>query len=212
LSKEEEQLKSLMKVAYAIQTMVITELSDFEPHTARITSKKYDSMSKLPITYERCVDLANQHNALDNIFSDLWLELGESIRSLIIGNYGSIPRSLRWIIESTIFYADFQSEDGSAIEHFKWYLSEEVPLKEQRYRYLLEHIDDVNYELLDQRLILKEKFKTDLSKIKDCLNIFGDPIYPKEVKGIPGEVSELYSKFSGLSHISLQSLEEKRKR
>jgi hypothetical protein len=209
IAEKEEELKSIMKIAQAIQTTVITELNDPHPHVAQITSRKYDDISKLPITYERCVELANKHNAVDEIFANLWLELGESIRNLIIGNYGSIPRSLRWMLESTLFYADFQEDSGNAVEQFNEYLQEESPLRERRYRYLLHHIDDSNFELLDERLLLKERYEINFSRIKEQVKIFGDARYPKEVKGIPGELSELYRKFSALIHISQQSLEEK---
>jgi hypothetical protein len=209
LKKEEERLKSLNDVAEAIQTMVITELSDFEPHLEKITGRGNNNKAKLSITNERCVHLANQHNAVYHIFSNLWLELGESIRSLIIGNYLSVSRSLKWMIESVIFYADFQEDCDNASELFDSYLKEESPLREKRYLYLLQHIDDSNYELLDDRLLLKEKFDTKFKIIREQLQIFGDAGYPKEVKGIPGELSELYRKFSGLSHISQQSIEER---
>jgi hypothetical protein len=53
---------------------------------------------------KRALELANLENNLLNIFPDLWEELGETIRNLVARSYRSVFRSLRWLIESAIFW------------------------------------------------------------------------------------------------------------
>jgi hypothetical protein len=211
LRKQREELDILLDVAQAIQTVFVVEIDDFDTHLATITKGRYTHTSVLKKKDQRCVKLTIQHNPVYNIFRNLWLELGESIRSLIIGNYGSIPRSLRWMIESTIFYADMQNDSPNAVDRFNYYLNDKSGLTLSAYRYLLNHISNNNYELLNNRLKLKEiGISTRYKDLVNNLGIFNDNS-PNEIKGIPGELNSLYRQFSGLSHISQKSLEEKKK-
>ena len=47
--------------------------------------------------------------------------ISTAIRSLIIGNYSSVYGSLRWIIESMMFWTDIHSEKENFIELFEFF-------------------------------------------------------------------------------------------
>jgi len=106
LRKQKEQLDILLDTAQEIQIVFVAEINYSDAHIPNITKGKYISRSMLTEKDQRCLDLAVKHNAFYYIFSNLWIELGESIRSLIIGNYNSISQSLRWMIESTALYVN----------------------------------------------------------------------------------------------------------
>ncbi|MGB6594528.1 MAG: hypothetical protein WA323_14355 [Candidatus Nitrosopolaris sp.] len=81
-----------------------------------------------------------------------------AIRSLIIGNYSSVSRSLRWIIDSAVFWTDMQSDYATASAIYEHY-SNSQPMDNREYSYLLRHTTDLNYELLEERLSLKDRWK-----------------------------------------------------
>jgi hypothetical protein len=67
--------------------------------------------------------MADLEYSLLDMFPDLWEELGEAIRNLIISNYRSVCRSLRGIIESAVFCADMELDKvhNDALAHFNHY-------------------------------------------------------------------------------------------
>jgi hypothetical protein len=66
----------------------------------------------------RCIGLAVAENNIFDIFFDVARQFGEAIRNIMIGNCNSVPRSLRWILETIIFWANMLDENRDASEAF----------------------------------------------------------------------------------------------
>jgi hypothetical protein len=65
----------------------------------------------------RCIGLAVAENNIFDIFIDVAREFGEAIRNIMIRNYNSVPRSLRWILETIIFWANMLMRTGMRAKH-----------------------------------------------------------------------------------------------
>lgn len=207
LGKHSAKVNNILTAAARIEYFVYdTGLRNAEAHVSAITQGKFSSLARMNTRHKNCVDLANTENTILNIFFDLWRELGETIRSLIIGNYISINRSLRWIIESVVFWADMQTDRGTATEAFNYFLTDTSLAKKKEYLFVYNYIKHRNRALLAERLSLKEKYrKPSFGEICNKLSsLNGD----KKRDLIKKELQKLYSDFSGFSHISTGSLPE----
>jgi hypothetical protein len=189
---------------------------EIDPHLMNISGGKYLSKRKLSEKARHELELTNREYTLEEIIMNLWFELGEAIRNLLIGNYGSVHRSLRWILESAVFWTYLQIDtEQNAKEIFEEYLEESVDRK--RYGYLSEHISDMNQIIFDEHLHIKEKFgkpsvkeminSLESYKIKDDTTKDAQATN-KTIGGIISELSYLYHEFSGMIHISLDALHE----
>jgi len=195
---------------------------DIEPHLATVTKGKYLLRSNLPRKAKWALEVANHENTLLNIFPDLWEELGEVIRNLIASNYRSVSRSLRWLIESGIFwmYVELDKEINNAIDHFDNNCIS-MP-KPHSYSFNVEYIIHYNFDILHERLRLKEKYGK--PSIRDSVNrlddfkiskktdpkLKGNGIRIKEINStidkMKTQLTELYHDFSAFSHITVESL------
>jgi hypothetical protein len=129
----------------------------------------------------------------------------------MIGNYSSVYKFLRWIIETIAFWADMEKDNENAIARFKYYFEEELPMTEKRYSYLERHILDT--------LIFEEKLKSRQKDVKmNKAYSFGDMVkhghssnskmVNKILDSIVKDYNRLYNEFSSLIHVSLDSLKE----
>ncbi|MFZ0897111.1 MAG: hypothetical protein WAZ77_21635 [Candidatus Nitrosopolaris sp.] len=93
-------------------------------HYKKITWHKSKSKTSFQYKNRYYLKLAQLGiHPITEICIDLWTELGTAIRSLIIGNYSSVYGSLRWIIESMMFWTDIHSEKENFIELFELLLA-----------------------------------------------------------------------------------------
>jgi hypothetical protein len=147
-------------------------------------------------------------DTLVNIFPDLWEELGEAIRNLIVSNYRSVFRSLRWIVESVVFWADIELDKkyNDAIAHFDNYYHNYSMSKENT-SFLSEYIVHYNIDLIDERLHLKEKYgkPTFKESVNNLTHLNKDKKIEKVVDKIQRELNTLYHDFSAFTHISMES-------
>lgn len=136
----------------------MSEGIEIDAHVSTITKGKCSSKSHLGQKYRRCIELADLENTLLNIFPDLWEELGEAVRNIIIRNYRSVFRSLRWIIESIVFWADLELDKkrNDAMAHFNYYYYNE-PMSDENFHFLSEYIIHYNSDFIDDRLYMKNR-------------------------------------------------------
>jgi hypothetical protein len=138
----------------------------------------------------------------------LWEELGEAIRNLIISNYRSVYRSLRWIIESTVFWANMELDKkyGDAKAHFNNYYHN-VSMSKDNISFLYEYIIHYNLDLINEHLHLKEKYGKPQFKetVKNLTKLTKDENVKRTIGKIRQEPESLYHDFSAFAHISIES-------
>lgn len=210
LNSNRKDLETLAKTISKLELFGI-ESQMGDAHVSNISMGKITSISAASKNQKRCMDLIRREYFLNTIFFDLCRELGEAIRSLVIGNYSSVSRSLRWIIESAVFWTDMQGEYWTASAAYEHFTTLDPPMDIKEYSYLRRHISDLHYYQLEDRLSLKEKWKK--YSIRDILEgnviLQAEGAY-KKPKGhsFKSEIEQLYKELSGFDHISIESLQE----
>jgi hypothetical protein len=206
--KNEKEIDILIETVAKIELFVIESVT-YEPHIDLISEGNFTSLKSLNINNKRYMILVNKGYLLLEFYFDIFREIGEAIRSMLIGNYHSISRSLRWIIESSVFFADMQSDNLVAIESYKYY-KEEIDLTKQNFDFLRNYTYNSKSELISERLFLKEKWKK--YNLSDMIHnkILSENIKFGKPKGysLKENINELYKQFSGYEHISEESLSE----
>lgn len=199
------QLSIMMKLCgqfeyYMIEMSQESFISKLESRIS--TTKKRDKNTRM------CLNLALADDSSRVVFFDLWRELGEAIRALMCGNYKSVYRSLRWIIEATIFWAEMQTDLEKAKTYFQDYYEQRDNLTKSEYQILLREITSVSSAILEERLFLKDKYK--LVRIEDALRSIRVLKNRPEYDGskLRNSLSKAYRKFSGYSHMSLETVIE----
>jgi hypothetical protein len=200
----------LLDVAAAFEYLVI-HWTDPTLHIQRLLNKKYKSTARIPQTIRWSLDLASRHDTCAMLFFDLWRELGEALRELVCSNYDSVPRSLRWMIETCVFWADMQLDDNCAQELFEYYHSQKIKLTRKEYARMCLEIIRVGEARLDERLIFKEKFRSPSIKqiIQDLLILKTDSKFDyKDKVALKKELMSCYSEFSQYAHTTLSTVKE----
>jgi hypothetical protein len=216
MDNHSHEMDTLKKAIDVLEDFFMEDAVEIDPNLSNISGGKYVSRRRLSIKARRALDLANVDNTLLEMIINLWFELGEARRNLIIGNYGSVHRSLRWILESGVFWTYLQiDKEQNAKKLFEDHLEDSIDKK--RYEYLTEHLFDVNQIIFDKHLHIKEKFgKPSIKEMINSLEFYKkknnktkDDHNPNKTIGyIISELSGLYHDFSALVHISLNSLDE----
>ena len=197
-----------LKVLAQVEYFVIDTV-DVDAHISKITHLRYTHRS-IDAGHKMCVELACVENTITDIFFDLVKEFGEATRSVIVGNYNSIPRSLRWILESTIFWANMQDENRNSTEAFEDYC-EHLPISKTRYKYLRGQIRQVNYDLLVQRMTLKDEWHISFRDIVSKINVIkSDSKFFRKPKGFSfdSKIRSLYHVLSTYEHTTFETLSE----
>ena len=84
----------------------MSDASEIDPHVSNISDGKYVLKKKLSEKVRRALELTDEENTLLEMTMNLWFELGKALRNLMIGNYGSVYRSL-------IYMSNTHTEDDS---------------------------------------------------------------------------------------------------
>ncbi len=201
-------LDLLVRTTDVIEHFFMGEEMGIDAHILKITKGKYSHKSDLGFRYKRAIELADLENTILDIFPDLWEELGEAIRNLIISNYRSVSRSLRWIIESIVFWADVELDKkiNDAISHSNDYY-QNLSMAKENYSFQSEYILHYNRDHLDDRLYLKERDgKPGFGESVNSLNPLKRDGIISQVTKIQKELKALYHDFSAFTHISVESL------
>jgi hypothetical protein len=211
LNSNRLDLEILIKTVSKAEEFAIESMRA-DAHVHNISKRKITSISAASKNQKRCMDLVRRTYLLNTIFFDLCRELGEAIRSLVIGNYSSVSRSLRWIIESAVFLTDMQGDYGTASEVYEHFTTFHHPsMDNKEYSYQCRHVSDLNYDLLEDRLSLKEKWKkygiNDILGDNVILQVEG-PYKKSKGHSLKSEIQKLYKELSGFDHISIESLQE----
>jgi hypothetical protein len=187
----------------------LIDTTDVNPHISTISHLRY-THRRIDAGHKMVVELSCLENTITDIFFDLVKEFGEAIRSLIIGNYNSIPRSLRWILESTIFWASMQDESRDSTEAFDDYCRH-LPISKTKFKYLRGELRQVNYELLVQRLSLKDEWHVSFRDIVSKIGVIKtNSNFFKKVRdfSFDKKIHSLYHHFSTYEHITFETLSE----
>lgn len=218
LRNHDDELTSLIIALDIIDSFFQIEGDEYEAHYKKITWHKSKSKTSFQYKNRYYLKLAQLGiHPITEICIDLWTELGTAIRSLIIGNYSSVYGSLRWIIESMMFWTDIHSEKENFIELFEFFRKDEPRLSKNQFSKLYYHEFEMAHILPDEQLRLKEKFDRrhfEEATLK-AISVFRNYNVNKDViETISKTLGSLYKEFSALGHISSHSLEmiEKRKR
>lgn len=209
LNSNRKDLEVLTGTVSKLEIFAI-ESETADAHVFNISKGQIKSITAASRDQKRHMKLVERQYSLNVIFFDLCRELGEAIRSLIIENYSSVSRSLRWIIESAVFWTDMQCDYATASVTYEDY-SNSQPMDNQEYSYLLRHTFDLNYVLLEERLSLKERWKK--YTIRDILDhnvtLNAEHAYKKpKDHSLKKEIELAYKELSGFDHISPNSLQE----
>jgi hypothetical protein len=206
-----DKLNLLLNSIVIIDSFFTLQTFEYRPHILSMTSPQGSDV-KLDEKRRRCLELANLHDGITTISFDLWSELGEVIRNLMIANYSSIYRSLRWIIETIAFWRDMEKDNENAKDRFSYYFNKESPMTKRRFSYLYKHILDTS--IIEDRLKFKQKYLKKNYSFEDMVRN-GHTSKSKSVNKVLDIIIEnykkLYGEFSSVSHVSLRSLIETEK-
>jgi len=203
----------LLDIVGSLEYLVI-EWNNPDLHFRQFTTKKFDSIKEVPKVVQRCMRLALRHDTSQLVFFDLWRELGQAVRELMCSNYDSVPRSLRWMIEACVLWADMQLDDITAKEHFENYYSQKDKLSQREFNRVFLEIHSVSEGMLEERLVLKEKYRNlNVKEIIDKLPILNlsiskDRSLKNENLYIKKELMKHYSEFSKFAHFTLDTAKE----
>jgi hypothetical protein len=127
INNHSTELSTLKKTLDVLKDFFMSGAIEIDPHILQVSRGRYTSKRKLSDEAKRALELANEENTLLETTMNLWFELGEAFRNLIIGNYGSVHRSLRWIVESAVFWMYLQiDKEEDARELFEGYCEESM--------------------------------------------------------------------------------------
>jgi hypothetical protein len=201
------RINTLLDIAAAFEYLVI-EWSDATLHIERVTDKKYRSVRQAPKEVRWSLRLAGRHDKCELVFYDLWRELGQALRELLCANYDSVQRSLRWMIETCIFWADMQLDGPSVKDMFEDYCSQKGRLTSKEFKRAFSEIYSMNEARLEERLVFKEKFRgPSLGEIAGNLAILKTtPKYKGHL--LREELLKYYRAFSEYVHITLTTAKE----
>jgi hypothetical protein len=202
-----QEVDSLLDLAAAFEYFTF-ELIDATPHIERLTDKKFKSIRQAPREVRWSLRLAGRHNTLLLAFFDIWRELGQALRALLCANYDSVPRSLRWMIETCIFWADMQLDQPSAQELFENYYSQKDLLTPKEFKRASVEIHTINETRLEERLTFKEKFRgPSVNEIMRNLAILKTtPVYQGHI--LKEALAKYHRIFSGYAHATLLTAKE----
>ena len=176
-------------------------------HYKQITRKFENYAQNIPKHEAQSIALTLQYDTTMLVFCDLWRELGLAIRELISSNYEAVSRSLRWIIEATIVWAETQLDNPTASDIYTEIFSKKLSKKEYQ-RKLLE-IFAVNKARFSERLRFKEKYGiVKISDTVDKIKIFKNRKKGEQKNLLRDKIVRLNSEFSTYAHCTVQSLEE----
>jgi hypothetical protein len=200
-------LIELKKGIDVLEYFFTSDTLEIDPHLSNITYNRYLNRNKMHKKMIRCINLANQENALLHVVINSWSEIAEAIRSLVTGNYYSVSRSLRWTLESVLFWTYIQTnKEKDAKDYLDDYYSQSIT--KTRFDYLSEYILDVNRDLFEEHLRMRERHgKPSYGELVKSLDRFEIP--GKNKAEIQSDLKDLYHKFSAMSHISIESLDER---
>lgn len=204
------EIDMLLDVAATFEHLVI-HWTDPTLHIERFFNKKYKSTARIPEAIRWSLDLAARHDTCTMVFFDLWRELGEALRELACSNYDSVPRSLRWMVETCVFWADMQLDDDCAQELFEYYYSQKIKLTRNEYARKCLEIIRVGEARLEERLIFKEKFGSpSIKQVIQDLSILksGSRFDYKDKVALKKELMSCYSEFSQYAHITPSTVKE----
>jgi len=176
-----------------------------EIHYKKISNGKIPSLKMKELDI-RLIDLTNRYFTFGEIFFDLWYELGVAIRNCIIGDYRNVAKSLRWILETACFWANFQLKLGKAPDIFRDLSDDFTKISKREYVDLFHEIRIVNRTRLEERLTMKHELgKPTFPEIANEIRNFERGIKLNELI----ESLKFYHKeFSSLIHVSTRTLEE----
>ena len=202
------KLNNLMEAAAIIEPFsYIVRPDTVEIHYDKISSNQIKSIKKISKQQRKILELTINHYSINEISFDIWSELGAAIRSCIIGDHRSVIRSLRWILESMLFWVNFQvKQEDIATTIYNDYVQEKFSEKE--FLDLFNEIRITHRAKIEERVLMKEKYmKPSFGElVKDLEDL--RYIDPKMIEHIKNELREAYTSYSSLSHISINTLQE----
>ena len=204
------KVDALLDVAATFEYLVIY-WTDPSVHIERFFGEKYKSMARIPRTMRWSLELAARHDTCPLVFFGLWRELGEALRELVCSNYDSVPRSLRWLLETCVFWADMQLDEDCAQDLFEYYHSQKSKLTRSEFARMSIEIRRVSEARLEERLIFKEKFGSPSVKqiIQDLLVLKNRSRSTYKYKvALKREMMDCYSEFSQYAHFTPSTVKE----
>lgn len=209
LKENGKRLDSLLEIAGSLEYLVI-EWTTIDYHFKQITKLEGNSIEEIQKITRRCLRLALRHDTSHLIFFDLWRELGQAVRDLVCGNYDNVFRSLRWMLEACVFWADMQNDDLPAREWFELFIDQRDKVTEEEFKRVFSEIYAVNEARLMERLNLKEKYRR--PSFNDVIESL--PILKNHTKKdvdrprLRKVLRDSYMEFSKYSHITPLTVKE----
>jgi hypothetical protein len=208
LKENQKLLDDLLEFCGDLEYLVI-EWNFPDNHIKQFFDGKFESIEKLPIIKKRCIELAFRHQTSELVFFDLWRELGEAVRELMCSNYDSVARSLRWMIEASVLWADMQLDDDTAQEYFEFYYSQKENLTNKEFKRAWTEVWAIDETRLSERLVFREKFRNiRLGDLLKNFRILRKPSKDMEIHELKQKLFNLYSDFSKYSHINWTTAKE----
>lgn len=157
------------------------------------------------------IELVESELDLVTISIELWIELGEVIRSLFMRNYVSVLRTLRWMIETYVFWIHIQfNREITANDRYHFFIgSQHYKIRE------LDNWEDYLFhfrqDIIADRLILKEdsgepSFKEMVNSLDGFKEISNNNAFLNKIKIIQQELKDLYPELSSFIHVRLETL------
>jgi len=208
LDKNQRKIDSLLALAGALEYVAMS-WSCPDLHIKQFLDKNHKSVEEIPEIQRRCIRLAARCDTSGLVFFDLWRELGQAVRELMCANYDSIPRSLRWMIEACVFWADMQLDGDSAKEMFEHFWSQRSKLTKREFDRVFIEIFRLDEERLAERLRFKEKYRgPSIGEIMNNLSVLKNRPGKYEGHRLRDSITAFYKESSGYAHATLSTFEE----
>ncbi len=207
MEKEGDSLSKLLRVAGEFEYIGLSfDEADFHAseiirHSKRRPRKRVDEAFS-------CAKLALAHQTSTLAFLDIWREFGQAVRELLIADYEGAYRSLRWMLETTAYWADMQSGYPTSTEFFEAYYDEWKGASREDFGDAVEDIRRVTKARFHERLIFKDRYRRlDLQEVLNNLIV----LKGQDEKGVPRSsirqnIRDAYSFFSAYSHFTGETL------
>ncbi len=170
-------------------------------HFKNISHNK--TQSKMSQQEEYLTLLTISKNSLQ-IIVDLWDELGTVIRSLIIGSYRNVARSLRWILETLLFSILINNKKSSDI--YNEINNMHTNIDKKKFKELLTFSNTESKVVFAERLKMKYEYgKPTFGSMVNDLTYFENI---RELPSIREELKTLHQEFSSIVHVSVETIEQ----
>lgn len=205
--KNREKLDSVLKGAEYLELLSLLDKdSEVKSHFHNISGDNTPS-KKIKKKEYNATELTVKHFLFFEVVFDVLYEIGIALRNCVSADYKNVKKSVRWILETILFWSNFQTLQGKSQIFYKYFLHDYPNTK--RKDFLLARA----YVRIDFRSRFEERIEMKREYGKPSFNELTNRLDKLKVKGIDVEnlkkdLKDLNMTSSEYLHISYQTLKE----